>query len=137
MTRYSAASVVAGKTMHPVSTTGSIEAYWLTARVTGLSTAVHGRKCGSVPLLHAAPQATVNSDRSRRCFVRTSHRSIMNLPCNLTGARASERPTEADRPGQLVHTYHRDHERFQRHIPLWERAPENGSECDRQSTLRH
>src|SRR6266487_393661 len=96
----------AGKTKHPEAGPGSIDAYWFTASVTAASAAVQGRKCGSVPPLHAAP--AVSNHRIPACHRRAVLSIRLPHPrtlCDFTGA--PQHTVEADRPGQLVHANHR------------------------------
>src|SRR5258708_4107164 len=129
-TRYSRVEGVplAGKTVHPESSTGSIDRSAATANTTESPLAVHGRRCGSVPPLQAAIPAA------------NSQGSLRDMPCiplplrYLSGAPQS--PLETERPGYLVHTDHCDEQGFERDIRFGKRAPQQRGESDGQPSLR-
>src|SRR5437773_2035846 len=126
MTRYAAASVVAGKTEQPALDAGSSETYWLTASVTAASAAVQGRMCTSVLLHAAAPAIASKHPRAR----------LLNFHLLGDFPAAPQDPLKADRSGELMHADHRYQQRLQRDIPLRERPSQHGRERDGQSSLR-
>src|SRR5437762_1697782 len=126
MTRYAAASVVAGKTEQPALDAGSSEIYWLTASVTAASAAVQGRMCTSVLLHAAAPAIASKHPRAR----------LLNFHLLGDFPAAPQDPLKADRSGELMHADHRYQQRLQRDIPLRERPSQHGRERDGQSSLR-
>src|SRR6266516_1915148 len=126
MTRYAAASVVAGKTEQPALDAGSSEIYWLTASVTAASAAVQGRMCTSVLLHAAAPAIASKHPRAR----------LLNFHLLGDFPAAPQDPLKTDRSGELMHADHRYQQRLQRDIPLRERPSQHGRERDGQSSLR-
>src|SRR5438034_5041392 len=126
MTKYAAASVVAGKTEQPALDAGSSEIYWLTASVTAAPDAAQGRLCTSVLLHGAAPAIASKHPRAR----------LPNFHLLGDFPAAPQDPLKADRSGELMHADHRYQQRLQRDIPLRERPSQHGRERDGQSSLR-
>src|SRR5438132_360290 len=114
----------------PESAAGSIARYAAVSKLIALALAVQGGSNGPSrgSLLHAAP----SSDHTP-----TSHRrfGVMRVLRRFPGP--AERPAQADRPCDFVHSYHRHDQGLEGDPPLRERPPGEPRQRQRRSRLRY